>query len=43
MDDPHFEIYADDPASRPFDWRLIIAVAVVQIAAVAVFIWMALT
>lgn len=33
----------NDPAARPFDWRLIIALAAIEAVAVGAFVWVALS
>lgn len=32
----------NDPAPRPFNWRLIIALVAIEVAAIGLFMWFAL-
>lgn len=32
----------NDPAPRPFNWRLIIALGAIEVAAIGLFMWFAL-
>lgn len=47
MVNPYRDYAPDDernePAARPFNWRLIIALAAIEVAAIGAFVWVALS